>query len=323
MTSRIARCAVAAAMLALAGCDRTSDRALQGWVEADLIFVAPDEPGRVETLAVREGDAVKAGMPLFTLDDELQRADVAANAASVAEARAKLARLEGEQKRPEEIAVLKAQEQRAQAALALSTAELERQRELEKKAIASRAALDAALANYNRDRAALEEVRRQIEVAHLAAHAADIAAAREALVATEARLASAKTRLARRKVASPVSGTVRQVYFRPGEMTPAGRPVLALLPPENLKVRFFVPEPRLPEVTIGAAVEVRCDGCDAGIAARIDFISRTAEYTPPVVYTLEERAKLVFLVEARPAQPERLRVGQPVRVLLGAAEAKP
>ena len=310
-----ARLAVVAALLALAACDRTNERALQGWVEADLIFVAPDEPGRIETLAVREGDQVTVGMPLFTLDDALQRADVAANTAAVAEARAKLARFENEQQRPEEIAVLKAQERRVEAALALSTAELERQRELEKKAIASRAALDAALANYNRDRAMLEEVRRQIEVAHLAGRAEDITASREVLAAAEARLSSAKTRLARRAIASPVSGTVRQVYFRPGEMTVAGRPVLALLPPENLKVRFFVPEPRLPEVTIGGAVEVRCDGCETGISARIDFISRTAEYTPPVVYTLEERAKLVFLVEARPVQPERLRVGQPVRVL--------
>ena len=105
-------------------------------------------------------------------------------------------------------------------------------------------------------------------------------------------------------------------------MVPVGRPALALLPPANIKVRFFVPEPSLPKVALGNTVQVRCDGCNGDLPARIDFIAQTAEFTPPVVYTLEERAKLVFLVEARPREPERLRVGQPVRVMLAAAEAK-
>jgi HlyD family secretion protein len=141
----------------------------------------------------------------------------------------------------------------------------------------------------------------------------------------EARLNSAQTRLGRRKVYSPVGGTVQQVYFRQGELVPAGRPVLALLPPGNLKVRFFVPEPRLPDIAAGDAVRIRCDGCAGDLTARVSFISRTAEYTPPVIYSLEERSKLVFLIEAMPDQPEKVRVGQPVSVALappGAQEAK-
>lgn len=313
-----------AAALALAACNGSSDGAFQGWVEADFIFVGPDEAGRVDTLAVREGTAVTAGMPLFTVDDDLQRADVAANTASVSEARARLERAEAQQQRPAEIAVLEAQEKRAEAMFALSTAELERQRQLAERGVSSKAQFDTATANYNRDRAALDEIRRQIQVARLAARDEDIAAARQALAAAEARLKSAETRLARRKAVSPVAGTVRQLYFRPGEMVAAGRPVLAILPPANIKIRFFVPQARLPEVAIGNTVQVRCDGCDGTIPARIDFISRVAEFTPPVVYTLEERAKLVFLVEARPAEPNRVRVGQPVRVTLTppAAEAK-
>jgi HlyD family secretion protein len=315
--------AVLIASLALASCARQSDGSLQGWVEAELVFVAPDEAGRVVALNVALGDAVQAGAPLFAVDDELQRSDVAANAAAVAEARARLDRAVAQQQRPAEIAVLEAQQKRAEAALALSTAELERQRQLIEKGISSKAQFDTAQANFHRDTAALDEVRRQIKVAQLAARDEDIAAARQALAAAEARLSAAETRLARRKVSSPVSGVVRQVYFRPGEMVASGRPVLALLPPANLKVRFFIPETRIQEVTVGQTVRVRCDGCASDIQARVDFVARTAEYTPPVVYTLEERAKLVFLVEARPNQPDQLRVGQPVRVSLAVGEARP
>jgi HlyD family secretion protein len=311
-----------AGALGLAACDRSNHQTFQGWVEADLVFVSPDDPGRVEQLRVREGDAVTVGSPLFAVDEDLQHADVAAAEAAVAEARARLARLEAQQQRPAEVAVLEAQQERLAAMLGLSTAEFERQRALSEKGYTPKAQLDTAQANYNRDRAAFEEIRRQIVVARLASREEDIAAARQALAMAEARQKSAETKLARRRVASPVAGTVKQIYFRPGEVVPVGRPVLALLPPANIKVRFFVPEPSLPKVALGNTVQVQCDGCNGDLPARIDFIAQTAEFTPPVVYTLEERAKLVFLVEARPKEPERLRVGQPVRVLLAGAEAK-
>jgi|RhiMethySRZTD1v2_1073278.scaffolds.fasta_scaffold00593_29 HlyD family secretion protein len=320
-SSTLIRIALAGA-LGLAACERSNHQTFQGWVEADLVFVSPDDPGRVEQLGVREGDAVTVGSPLFAVDEDLQRADVAAAAAAAAEARARLARLEAQQQRPAEVAVLEAQQERSEAMLALSTAEFERQKALAEKGYTPKSQFDTAQANYNRDRAVLEEIRRQIVVARLASRDEDIAAARQALAMAEARQKSAETKLARRRVASPVAGTVKQIYFRPGEMVPVGRPVLALLPPANIKVRFFVPEPSLPKVGLGNTVQVHCDGCNGDLPARIDFIAQTAEFTPPVVYTLEERAKLVFLVEARPKEPERLRVGQPVRVLLVGVEAK-
>jgi HlyD family secretion protein len=213
------------------------------------VFVSPDESGRIETLAVREGDSVETGDALFTLDDELQRADLAVAQATVENARAAF----------------------------------ERAAQLLKTSAGTQRAYDDAEA---------------------------------ALRSAEARRNAAQTRLARRNISSPVSGTVQQVYFRRGEMVASGRPVLALLPPANIKVRFFVPEPALPTIAIGDAVALRCDGCASGLQAKVSFISRTAEFTPPVIYSQEERAKLVFMVEARPDNPERLRVGQPVSVIL-------
>jgi HlyD family secretion protein len=311
------RILAAAAMAAmLAACNGDTGTRFQGWVEADMVFVGPDETGRVETLAVREGDTVAAGAPLFALDADLQRADLQAAAASVAEAKARLARLEAAQQRKEEIAVLEAQEHRVEASLALTSAELERQLALSAKGITTQANLDTAKANANRDRAQLEEVRQQIAVARLAAREEDIAAARQALAAAQARRSAAETRLARRQVASPAAGSVQEVYFRQGEIVPAGRPIVSLLPPGNVKLRFFVPEALLPRVALGQAVRVSCDGCAADLTAKVSFIARSAEFTPPVIYSLEERAKLVFLVEARAEKPEALRVGQPVTVTL-------
>ena len=234
----------------------TDNGRLQGWVEGDFVFVGPDEAGRVETLAVREGDQVAAGAPLFAVEADLQQADVRTTAAQVSEARARLARLEAAQQRQEEIAVLEAQEQRAQAMLALSTSELERQQSLSARGVAAQAQLDQAKANFSRDKAALEEVRRQIAVARLSAREEDIAGARQTLAAAQARQTSAETKLARRKLSSPVSGAVQQIYYRPGEAVPAGRPVLSILPPGNIKLRFFVAQALLPKIALGDAVEV-------------------------------------------------------------------
>ena len=124
--------------------------------------------------------------------------------------------------------------------------------------------------------------------------------------------------LARRIGFAPVSGTVQQIYFREGEMVPAQRPVLSIMPPGNIKIRFYVPEPALPKLAIGDEVRVTCDNCAADLTAKIYFIATSAEYTPPVIYSLDERSKLVFLVQARPSRPDALRVGQPISVYLNA-----
>src|SRR4029453_19186645 len=248
------RFALALAALVLAGCDNGKEPTFQGWVEAELIFVGPDETGRVETLTVREGDPVERGMLLFTIDPDLQLADVAMQEAAV---------------------------KNAQQAY-------DRAQQLLKTQAGTQKTMDDAEA---------------------------------ALRTAQARLNSAQTRLARRKGFSPATGPAQQIYYRGGELVPAGKPILALLPPGNLKVRFFVNEATLPKLKFGDPVAIGCDGCDGPIAAKISFISRASEFTPPVIYSMDERSKLVFLIEARPEErPERLRVGQPVSVALGRAE---
>jgi HlyD family secretion protein len=253
----IARAALLMLALVLAACGNPNNGRLQGWVEADFVFVGPDDAGRVETLNVREGDTVETGASLFAVDADLQRSDL----------------------QMQEAAVTNAQQGYDRAVALLKTS------------AGTQKALEDAEAT---------------------------------LRTAKARLNSSQTRLARRKLSSPVTGAVQQIYYRPGEMVPAGRPVLSILPPGNIKVRFFVGEAMLPTVKLGEAVEVTCDGCAKPVAAKVSFIARSAEYTPPVIYSLEERSKLVFMVEARAEAPDGLRVGQPVSVALTGrtAEAK-
>jgi HlyD family secretion protein len=252
-----ARAALALSLvLVVTGCSRDPPATYQGWMEADLIFVAPDEVGRVETLSVKEGDQVETGAPLFTVDADLQKADL----------------------------------QQQQASLTNARQAYDRARELLKTNAGTQKSLEDAEA---------------------------------ALRTAQARVNSSQTRLDRRKVASPVSGSVEQIYFRVGEMVPAGKPVVALLPPGNLKVRFFVNEAALPKIKLGDMVGIQCDGCAGDLTARVSFMSRSSEFTPPVIYSLDERSKLVFLIEARPEHPEMLRVGQPVSVALKPGAASP
>lgn len=232
---------------ALSGCGQGGDPGYQGWVEAELIFVAPDESGRVTTLKVQEGDETHQGDLIYTLDDDLQRDDLNQSNATLANARQTF--------------------DRAQA--------------LSKTGAGTQATLDAAVS---------------------------------ALRVAEAHVQTSKTRLARREVHAPVTGNVQQIYFREGEMVGAQKPVLSILPPGNMKLRFFVAETELPKLAVGDQVRVTCDNCAADLTAKIYYIATTAEYTPPVIYSLDERNKLVYLVQARPDKPTSLRVGQPVSI---------
>ena len=243
--------AVLALTVLVAGCGQKPPPGYQGWVEADMIFVSPDESGRVTKLNVREGDAVEAGAPLYSVDDELQQADLNQNKATLANAQQTY----------------------------------DRAASLSRTGSGTQANLDSAVS---------------------------------ALRVAEARVNTSQTRLSRRKGFAPVAGSIQQIYFREGEMVPAQRPVLSIMPPGNMKIRFFVPETDLAKLSLGEEVRVSCDNCVSDLTAKIYFIATAAEYTPPVIYSLDERAKLVYLIQARPNKPDSLRVGQPVSVALGA-----
>jgi len=305
---------------ALAACGDKSPGTLPGYVEADLVRVASPYAGRLVQLSVAKGAEVQDGTPLFALDRDSETAERDEAAARLVQARAQAVDLQ-KGKRPDEVAVIEAQVASARATLKLAEDDLSRQQKLAAAKFISPSGLDAQVEKVKSSRAQLAEAEAQLRVAHLAGRSDERAAADAAHDAAKAVLAQNDWKLAQKQVAAPVAARVDDTLYRIGEWVPAGSPVVSLLPPGNIKLRFYVPQARLAEVRQGGIVKVSCDGCGAARDARVSFIASQAEFTPPVIYSKENRAKLVFLVEAFPLDVTGLRPGQPVDVdLAGAAK---
>ena len=300
------------ALALLAGCgDKPSGRLL-GYVEGDYIYAAAESSGRIATLAVKRGDTIDADAPLFSLDPTREQAALAQAEADLAEARAKLEDLtKGD--RPEEIAVMQAQLDSARASLKLSEPRVQRRRELVKNNIVSVEQLDEAEAAILEDRGRIAEMEARLAAAKLPARTDRIAAAQMTVAAREQAVKAAQWDVDHRQVVAPAAGRVEDVYYRVGEMPNAGQAVIQLLPPANLKLRLYVAEPELGGYKIGDQLRIYCDGCADGLTARISFISHDAEFTPPVIYSRESRAKLVYLIELLPDDPAQpWHPGQPI-----------
>ena len=270
------RAIVFAGLLLLAGCGRDDGpHPWLGYVEGEDAFIAAPQAGWVARLAVKRGDAVKAGDLLFTLDDTNQAsARDQANAA---------------------IAVVQGQLVAAKANLVLTQKELVRQAALLAAQAGTKQAYDVAKAAYDSAAAQVAQIEAQIAQAR-------------------ASLTGAAYQLSERDVIARTAGRVEDVYFRTGEYAPAMTPVVSVLPPENIYVRFFVPEGEFAHVRLGQRVAISCDGCAQNIVAMITFIAQQEEFTPPVIFSIGSREKLVFKLEARASGGLRLNPGQPVDV---------
>jgi HlyD family secretion protein len=317
----VAGLAAVAVAIAMFTFPANQDSEFPGYMEADLVLVGSEQGGRVANLSVEEGAAVKQGDPIFTLESSEQEASVAAAKARVAEAEARLADAKAELKRPDEIKVLEAALAESKAMLQVASNNLERAQALFDKGWTTKAQLDDAIAQHDRNEAAVAEAEKRIIAAKLPGRSDMIDAAAANAEAARHALAEAEKNLGKRQVFAPADGTVEEVYFRPGEVVNPGQGVIALLPPRNLKVRFFVAEPERATLQVDQRVSLTCDGCPPDLHAKINFIAREAEFTPPVIFSREQRQKLVYLVEARPEGPaERLTAGQPVTVTLAPGE---
>jgi HlyD family secretion protein len=305
----------------LAACGEAPPDYFPGYAEAEYVRLSAPLAGTLQKLYVARGERVDKDAPAFVLEQDSERAAREEAAFRLQRAQAQLANLK-KGRRPDEIAAIEAQLAQAQAALQLSDASLTRQRKLVADKFASPASLDTARAAQQRDRAHADELRAQLRVARHGARPDEIAAAEKDLQAAAAQLAQADWRLAQKTQRMPAAGEVVDVLYREGEFVPAGSPVLNLLPPQNIKARFFVAEAALGRLRIGQPVTLRCDGCAAPVAARISYVASAPEYTAPLIYSRENRATLVFMIEARPTPQDavRLHPGQPLEVRL--ADAK-
>lgn len=261
----------------LTACAREPSSVLQGYGEADYIYLSSQESGVVSELSVREGDSVEAGARIFSLDpDRLAFNEASARAQSAAAASAI---------------------RTAQAQATLAQRNYRRGAELFERGFYPRARLDS-------DRAAMDSANAQL------------AQARRESGAAGAATGLARSRLSDAIGQSPAAGTIQQIFHRPGEVVAAGQPIVALLTPENMKVRFFAPEARLAQFPVGARILVSCDGCAQPIEAHVSFVASEPQFTPPVIYSLDQREKLVFLIEARFNAATPIRPGMPVDVRL-------
>lgn len=294
-----------------------------GYVEGDLLYIGPVEGERLGALSVEVGDEVKTGAPLFEMETPVLDAQRREARDRIAQMQAALENLQAALNRPQQVAVLEAAVKRAEAELRLSRLTFERQKTLYAERDVAKATLDNAQMALSRDEAALHEAQRQVDAALLTGRSQEISGAEAAMKTARAQLDQLDVRIGRQKVFAPATGVVQDIFFRPGEMATAGQPVLSLLPPENRKARFYVGEPKLPQVKLGQRVKIGCDGCAGDLYARIFYISGREEYTPPVIFSDEERQKLVFKIEARMEGAARqLPFGLPIRVRLDAGAAK-
>ena len=303
--------------LGLFGCAKKQEKTYQGYVEGEFVYVASPEAGRLDQLLVARGDSVKAGATLFVLESELETA---------AQRQAKR-RLDGAEaqlrdllvgKRPQELAVVREQLAQACAEAKRVSSSLVRDESQFQAGGISKAQVEASRAAAESISARVRELDHQIDVAGLPARTEQIRAQEATVEAARAALDQSDWSLNQKTVAAQVAGRVFDTMYRLGEWVPAGRPVVRMLPPENLKIRFFVPESIVGGLAIGQKISFRCDGISSNFAATVSYVSPESEYTPPIIYSNDTRSKLVFMVEARTSAEDAIRLhpGQPVEVYL-------
>lgn len=306
--------AALAAVLILGACSDEPPRTVTGYAEGEYVYVAAPEGGWVSEVLVTRGAQVKVGDPLFTLDAEAQVAQRDQAGAQLRQAEAQLANLQTG-RRPDEIAALEAALTQAKANRTLAEAEFKRATELKQRGFVSQAAVDTRRAQRDAALMQVTQAEANLSLGRKGARSNEIAAGRAAVEAAQASLDRAEYALSQRRIRAKVAGRVEDTLRRAGEYVPPGGAIVQVLPPQNVKLRFFVPETQRAKLSLGTIVGVACDGCAKNLRGRVSFIASAAEFTPPVIYSVGSREKLVWMVEAVP-EGGQLTPGQPIDVTL-------
>jgi HlyD family secretion protein len=288
-----------------------------GYVEGEYVLLAPVETGRIDALLKKRGDRIAKNEVLVRM--EASDAEIALRQAEAAleQARAQLENLK-EGKRPEEIAAIDATVQSAAAQAAEAKRVFDREAELARRGVNAKADLDRASTAFQQAEALVNQMRANLAVARLPARPKEIDAASAQVKQAEEQLADARWRLEQKALKVAVDGVVEDVVRRQGEIAGPSQPVLSILPDGAVKVRLYVGESHISQLSLGTSVNIRCDGCPKDLSATISYISSGPEFTPPVIYSLENRQKLVYLIEARPdGESEALKPGLVVDAVLG------
>jgi len=307
-----------AVLCSLIGCNSPVANRVQGYVEGEFVYVASPLAGELKSLPVARGTQVKKGDLLFALESTAEEAARREAERRLAEARASLEDAKKGQ-RPSEIQSLEAQLKQAQAALTFSEREVARLQKLVGPGSVTEQELDRAVSTRDQNRERVAQLKADLDTAQLGSRSDQVAAAAANVEALEAALTKAEWELAQKRQTAPQDGLVFDTLYREGEWVAAGSPVVALLPPQNINVRAFVPETMVGAIRLGDAARITVDGVAEPFEGKVSFISPRAEFTPPVIYSRESRSKLVFMIEAvfDAETAAELHPGQPVDVEFG------
>lgn len=303
------------ASLAITACEKKQEDFFQGYVEGEYLHISSPIGGRLEQLHVTRGMTVAENAPLFQLERTVEIADVAEAEQMLQRAENTLADITKGLRQPE-IEVIIARLEQAQASYDLASKEFERRKKLLEQKVIAEAILDQTRTEMERSAALIAQLQAELETARLGARPDAIKAAGTEVNAARERLVQARWRLDQKTQNAPQGGLVFDTFYEPGEYVPLTHPVVSILPPGNVKIRFFVPEPMVGTLEIGQDISIRFDGAPKTYPAEISFISPQPEYTPPVIYSRKTRSHLVFMVEAKVSSEDgaALHPGQPVDV---------
>lgn len=276
-----------------------------GYVVAQNLYMSAPVAGVIDTLSVVRGQRIEAGAPLFRIDPTSLGARADQAAAQVDQGQAQLAA---------DAAALN----KARADLAAAEVEVERTASDLARYLAAEHEKPGSVAGQQIDqaRAAAISAQRQRDSARteVTAAAARIAAGQAGVQGSRAGVIDARRQVSQLSPVAPVAARVEDVMYQAGEWAAANAPIVSLVPDDQVKVRFYVPQGMVNAYPSGTVVAVGCDGCASGMTARVDYVASRPEYTPPIIYSLATRDKLVFLVEALPSAPRSLTPGQPIDV---------
>ena len=302
--------------MGLSSCTQREPVALTGYVEGEFIRVVAPFAGALVKLHVRRGQRIEAGMPLFSLESENETASRKMAEDRLQSAQAQLDDLlKG--KRSEELDVTRAQLAQSVALEQISATQLDTSRQLVAKGFVSKVQEETAQANNQRDRARIAELEHQLKASQLGGRPDQLRIQKAEIAVAKAALQQSEWQLRQKSGVATRAGLVFDTLYAEGDWIAGGTPVITLLPPGAIKVRFFAPSAALASLKVGQSVKVQCEGCASEIDATVNYVSQQAEYTPPVIYSKDSQAKLVFLVEALPLQARdayALHPGQPIHV---------
>ncbi|SME88393.1 HlyD family secretion protein [Desulfovibrio gilichinskyi] len=301
--------------LLLSACTDDENFLWQGYVEGDFVYVSSPLGGQLEEVNVKKGQQVTANQTLFTLERKYEKAGVDEASENLDKSLSDLAN-KRKGSRPSEIASIKARLKKAKAAESLAATDYKRRADLYRSRTISEEERDTSLSTYQQATQQVNQITSELVTATLGSRSDEINAAESAVDAAKARLVQARWNYDQKEQTAPRSGLVFDTIRYKGEWVPAGNPVLSILPPENRKVKFYVPEPIVGEFRIGEELFLNYDGLNEPVKIKLTYISPKSEYTPPVIYSSQSRAKLVFMLEAYPELKDALclKPGQPVDV---------